>query len=559
MVHAGSSRKGSKLNTMRRSTKRLVLLLAALPTLVVVMGTLYMLGMSYFEDTPRTFWSSLEWASETLTTTGYGGDSHWRHPVMNLFVMFVQVTGMSLAVMVFPIYVLPYLEERLQFRLPRTLPSMEDTVLVHRYGPAIDSLVEELKRSHIPFVVLEKDEALARGLQERGFRVVLGKLEEEPHLMEGVEKARALIANADDHSNGIFIMMARERGFDGPLLALAENPIYRAPMEKIGATAVFTPAHVLAAALAARASILISPRQEGLHVLGGHVGLVEFRIHHDSTLAGRRLGDLHMREQHGVTVIGQWIGGAFQLATGPDTRIEAGAILVAVGAHASLERFERMATPLRTGGHIVICGHGAVGGKVAQMLNDAGERTVVIDRAPGEGVDVVGDVLDHSTLDRARVHEATAVVIALSNDSLGVFATAVVRDYAPQIPLVARVNRAPNVPRLYQAGADFSLSLGQISGQILAHHLLHQDALMLEQRLKFARVAPGTLVGAHPWRAEVREKTGAAIVAAERGSEVKVEFEPDFRIRVSDVLFVCGTTESMDRYRAVFKTTAVAD
>jgi len=538
---------------MRRSTKRLVLLLTAMPTLIVVMGTLYMFGMSYFEDTPRTFWSSLEWASETLTTTGYGGDSHWRHPLMNLFVILVQVTGMSLAVLVFPVYVLPYLEERLQFRLARMLPPMEETVLIHRYGAAIDSLVEELKRVGIPFVVLEQDEAVARTLQERGFRVVLGRLEEEPQLMEGAERARALIANADDHSNGIFIMMARERGFDGPLLALAENPIYRGPMEKIGATAVFTPAHVLAAALAARASIRISPRQEGLHVLGGHVGLVEFRIHHDSDLAGKRLGDLRMREQHGVTMIGQWIGGVFQLAIGPETRIEPGCILVAVGAHANLARFERMATPLKAGGHIVVCGHGAVGSKVVQMLQDAGEATVVIDSDPGEGVDVVGDVLDHSTLARARVREATAVVVALSNDSLGVFATAVVRDYAPEIPLVARVNRAPNVPRLYQAGADFALSLGQISGQILAHHLLHQDALLLEERIKFARVGPGSLVGAHPWRSEVREMTGAAIVAVERGSDVRVEFEPEFRIREGDVLFVCGTTESMDRYREVFQ------
>lgn len=512
-----------------------------------------MLGMTYLEDAPRGFWSSLEWAAETITTTGYGSDAKWQHPLMNIFVILVEILGMSLVVLVFPVYVLPYMEERFQSRLPRSLPEMAGCVLIHRYGPAVDSLVDELTRVGIPFVVLEQDEQLARSLQERGFRVVLGRLEEEAHLMDGVERSRALIANADDHSNAIFIMMARERGFDGPLLALAENPLYRPPMEKIGASAVFTPAHVLAAALAARASIRISPRQEGLHVLGGHVGLVEFRIHQDSTLANQRLGDLHMRERHGVTMIGQWIGGFFELAAGPDTRIQPGAILVAVGAHANLAKFERVATPIKTGGHIVVAGFGAVGSKVVEMLRDAGEKTIVIDSEPDEGVDVVGDVLSHDTLERARVREASSVVIALSNDSLGVFATAVVRDYAPQLPLVARVNRAPNVSRLYQAGADFSLSLGQISGQILAHHLLHQDALLLEDRLKFARVGAGLLVGAHPWRAEVREKTGAAVVAVERGEEVWVEFDAEFRVRETDVLFVCGTTESLDRYREEFQ------
>ncbi len=38
--------------------------------------------MAYLEGTPRGFWESLEWSAETLTTTGYGADSHWRHPAM---------------------------------------------------------------------------------------------------------------------------------------------------------------------------------------------------------------------------------------------------------------------------------------------------------------------------------------------------------------------------------------------------------------------------------------------------------------------------------------------
>lgn len=549
----------AKAPAFQRSTRRLILLLLSLPVIIVLLGTLYMLGMTYLEGSPRGFWSSMEWASETLTTTGYGADARWEHPLMNLLVIFTQILGMSMVVLLFPVYVLPYMEERFQSRLPRRLPPMTGRVLIHRYGPAMDTLVEELKRVDIPLVVLEQDEALARNLLERGFSVTVGKLEEEPELLDGIEEARALISNADDHMNAIFIMMVKERGFDGPLLALAEYPLYRTAMEKIGATAVFTPAHVLAAALAARASVRISPTAEGLHALGGRVGLAEFRVREESPLANRQLGDLRMREQHGVTVIGQWIDGHFVAAAGPGTRIESGAILVAVGAHHNLAKVERMATPINRHGHIVVAGFGAVGSKVAQMLNDAGEATVVIDTHPGDGVDVVGDVLEHSILDKARVREASAVVIALSNDSLGVFATAVVRDYAPELPLIARVNRAPNVARLYQAGADFALSLGQVAGQILAHHLLGENAVMVEQRLKFAQVAPGLLVGAHPWRAEVRERTAAAVVAVVRAQDVLVEFDADFRVRDDDVLFVCGTTESLDRFARVFGGTPSAN
>jgi uncharacterized protein with PhoU and TrkA domain len=92
-----------------------------------------------------------------------------------------------------------------------------------------------------------------------------------------------------------------------------------------------------------------------------------------------------------------------------------------------------------------------------------------------------------------------------------------------------------------------------VAGQILAHHLLGEDAVAVEQRLKFARVAPGTLVGQHPWRAGVREKSAAAVVAVERGAQVLVEFEQEFRVSEDDVLFVCGTTASLDSYMREFR------
>jgi voltage-gated potassium channel len=63
-------------------------------------------------------------------------------------------------------------------------------------------------------------------------------------------------------------------------------------MLQVGASEVFTPSHVLAAALAARASTRISPPAEGMHLLGSLVGLAEFRVRASSPLAGQRLGDL---------------------------------------------------------------------------------------------------------------------------------------------------------------------------------------------------------------------------------------------------------------------------
>lgn len=127
--------------------------------------------------------------------------------------------------------------------------------------------------------------------------------------------------------------------------------------------------------------------------------------------------------------------------------------------HANLAKVERLAIPLRHRGPIVLAGCGTGGGKVVEMLNDAGETTIVIDQETLPGVDMVGNMLEHATMQRASVRSASAVVLALSNDNEGVFATAVVRDHAPEVPLIVRANRAPNIPRLHEFAT--SLADGQ--------------------------------------------------------------------------------------------------
>lgn len=538
----------------KRSTRRLLMLVALLPAGVVVMGTLYMLGMAHLEGTPRTFLESLQWATETLTTTGYGGDNKWRHPVMALYVIVGQILGQFMVFLVFPVFVLPFFEERFEVRLQHVLPPMAGKVLVYRHGNAVDPLLEELTRAGMPLVVLEEDMDTARSLRDRGYAVVLGRPSETPAMVARVRDAHAVVANGGDHANASFSMLVREMGYPGPLYALADDPLYRAPMLRIGATDVFTPSHVLGAALASRASGHISPPAEGMHLLGSALGIGEFRVHPDSPLAGRRLGELRLRDELGVSVIGQWSEGAFTTTKGPDNVVSAGAILVVVGLHANLEKVERLAMPLRRGGPIVVAGYGAVGHKVAELLRDADERCVVIDQAPGPGVDVVGNVLDAGTLGRAGVREASAVILALSDDGESVFATAAVREYAPGVPLIVRVLRASNTARLYRSGADFAISVGEVAAQVLAYHLLDQQTVGVENRIRFARMNAGNLVGAHPWRHEGLDRTGAKIVGIERGTGVLVEFDSAFRIEAGDVLVLCGSTTSLDRCQRDFQT-----
>jgi hypothetical protein len=55
---------------MQRSSRRLTLLIIGLIAFVLLSALLYQVGMARLEGKPRTFLQSLEWAGETLSTTG---------------------------------------------------------------------------------------------------------------------------------------------------------------------------------------------------------------------------------------------------------------------------------------------------------------------------------------------------------------------------------------------------------------------------------------------------------------------------------------------------------
>ena len=97
---------------MERSQKRLLGLVAVLPILILLTALVYMVGMDQLEGEPRGFWQAIGWAAETLSTTGYGSDTTWSHPLMVVFVVVLQFIGVFLVFLIFPLYLIPFLEER---------------------------------------------------------------------------------------------------------------------------------------------------------------------------------------------------------------------------------------------------------------------------------------------------------------------------------------------------------------------------------------------------------------------------------------------------------------
>lgn len=534
---------------------RFVALVGVLAAVLLAMALLYMLGMGALEGKPRTYWQALQWAAGTMSTTGYSPDTSWTHPVMVVYVVVAQFTGVALFFVVLPLFLVPVLEERFETRLPTQAAGVRDHVVIFDHDETVATLLGELSQAGIASVIVDEDEGQARHLLAQGHRVVHGSLDEGVLARCELAQARALIVNSSDERNASAILAARQLGYGGEIIAMVEDPFHRHPVMLAGASEAYTPRHLLGAALAARASPKVSPTVAGIQHLGDGFEVAEARITRDSELAGRTLAQAGLGRHAGVTVIGQWVGGRLVAPPTPDMTLEPGGVLVLVGSGERLREFmERCAGArrLRRQGRFVIAGFGEVGHKVNELLRDAGEETLTIDSRAAPGVDVVGNVLDIKVLERAGLEDAQAVVLALSSDSAAVFASVIVRDLAPDVPVIARVNLAENVERMYVAGADFALSVSQVSGQLLAYRLLGKESVAVDAAFEVVKVSARGLESRPPSRGELRERTGCSVIAVERDGELLVELGDDFRFERDDAAYVCGSGQATQRFREMF-------
>jgi Trk K+ transport system NAD-binding subunit len=332
---------------------------------------------------------------------------------------------------------------------------------------------------------------------------------------------------------------------------MVREPHKQAALMLAGATATFTPTRVLAAAIAARASMKISPRVEGVQPLGPRLEVAELRMHDASPLAHQTLAQAEIRSKFGANIVGQWIDDRLRSAPAPDVPLQPGTILIAAGSPDSIRALRELARPITHEGRLVVVGHGHVGKPLARLLRDAGDEVCVIDRVDGDGVDVVGDVLEPEVLEAAAVADARAVVLNLGHDSTTQFVAKVLRQFAPDLPILAGVMLSDNVGRIQTAGVDFAISLSEVAGQLLARHVL-DETVSLQPRIKLVKTRPGPLAGKHPHHARIRERTDCSVVAVERDGELLMDYPPEFRLSSGDALFICGTTRAVSRFDEEF-------
>ncbi|MFD1515442.1 potassium channel family protein [Halomarina rubra] len=517
---------------------------------ILVYSVGYDYGMGAFEGRRISFLHSLQVVVETFTTTGFGSDAPWESWQMNVMVIVMDLTGVFLIFLALPTLVFPLFEEALSTAAPTSV-DLVGHVVIAGYTPRGEALIHELEAREIPYVVVEPDRDRAADIYESKTRVVHGDPESVETYEDAVslEDAQALVADVDDATNASVALTATQVA-DTPVITFVEDPGMTEYHELAGAVEVFSPRQLVGESLATKVTSGVSSDLDDAIEIGDGFDVVELPVQSNSELDGARVADSGIREQTGANIVGAWFRGEFVSPPSPDALIDEQTILLVAGREEQLEDLKRLTRSeqrRRRRGHVVVAGLGVVGTTVERAIDESGLGLpqVTVDTDPVKGADVTGDVTDVDVLREAGIEGAGTVILSLPNDTVTVFATLVVRELSPDVEIVARAESQESVRKLYRAGADYVLSLGTVSGRMLASTILDEEVITFDQQVELIRSAPGDIAGRTLRDADVRARTGCTIVAVERGGTLVSDLGPEFRLETGDELVVAGTDDDI--------------
>lgn len=284
----------------------------------------------------------------TLTTVGYREVEPVDGVAEKLFTMSVLLGGISAlfsAVGVFANMVgageLSEITRRRRVR--REVSGLADHYIVCAYGRVGRSVVRELSRQGVAFVVVDTDPGLEHRLQADGIPHVIADPSEEQVLYTlGVERAQALICAVDSDETNVYITLtARAINPQLTIVARASRTHTRQALEKAGADHVISPYEVSGrrmASLSLRPSLLDFIE---MVTVGPGLRLDEIVLRDGSPLIGVTIAEAGARYP-GVTILAHKQVDHEDLAAPPDPQapLAAGDLIVAFGPRQQLEAME---------------------------------------------------------------------------------------------------------------------------------------------------------------------------------------------------------------------------
>jgi voltage-gated potassium channel len=238
-------------------------------------------------------------------------------------------------------------------RRRRMIESLRDHYIVCGYGRVGRRVANELRDRGVAFVVLDYSPEAVGAARRDGVLFIDGDATKRDDLdRAGVERAVGLVAASDSDVNNLYLVLsARSERPDLRIVARASTEDAAEKLRLAGADRVVQPYQ---AAGRAMANLMLKPQvaqfvEEVTSVTGG--GPTDFRLEElvvtaSCASSGRTIRELRIRHETGALVIAiRKHDGSFETTPSPDTVLEPGDVLIAVGSPDELAKLEELFAP----------------------------------------------------------------------------------------------------------------------------------------------------------------------------------------------------------------------
>ena len=223
--------------------------------------------------------------------------------------------------------------------------------------------------------------------------------------------------------------------------------------------------------------------------------------------------------------------------------------------------------------HVIICGFGRMGQRLAETFHGRHREFVVIEN-DSERIEearncdlpcIAGDATDENVLLDAGIKRAHALVTALPTDADNVFITLTARNLSDRLQIVARAEHSSTDKKLRQAGANKVVMPAIIGAQQMVRMItrpttadlmeLVAESTNLDVELDEIKVpAEGPLSGVTVCETEAHRRHRLLVLAVKQ-ADGNMVFNPDaeYTFKGGDIVIVMGGVDDMDRFRRQYE------
>jgi voltage-gated potassium channel len=223
-------------------------------------------------------------------------------------------------------------------RMQKMIDATTDHFIICGFGRVGRQVARDLRGAAVRYVVIDNDPANREFASGVGVRFIEAEPSDDRALRQaGIDRARAVIACVDSDAENVFITLtARELSPDIAIVARASQEDSERKLIRAGATRVISPYKASGAEMA---RLALHPQVSGVLDVAAEYRMEEITVTSGCAGVGQTIGDI----RGGSYIVGlRRSGGGFEPQPAPETVLEVGDVIMAMGTPRTMDRLETL-------------------------------------------------------------------------------------------------------------------------------------------------------------------------------------------------------------------------